>query len=261
MGNKWLVLIGAVLGLVAVAMTNMYISGVEDAQVARSYVKLAANVSYGKGDTINPENLEIVDLPEDFGPLSEVAVEFTPALEAWFNEKNITATQDIAAGSVLLYEHMMDTPEQRFAVMIREGYRAITIPVDTSSAVSYFVEPGSNVDVLATLSIPNPVPPSRDSLGPNGIAAAAGAAERLVTKTILQNISVLAVGQATTRGSYLGAAQSGYPTVTFEVTPEQAEILTFTLSQSDSGLNLVLRNPVDQAVTNIPEVDFSRLND
>lgn len=260
MGNKWLVLVGAVLGIVAVVMTNLYITGVEEAQVSRSYVKLAANVSYGKGETINPENLEIVDLPENFGPLSEVAVEFTPALEAWFNEKNITATQDIAAGSFLLYEHMMDTPEQRFAVMIREGYRAITIPVDTTSAVSYFVEPGSNVDVLATLSLPNLTQPRRDSLGSNGVAATAGAAERLVTKTILQNIPVLAVGQATTRGSYLGAAQSGYPTVTFEVTPEQAEILTFTLSQSDGGLNLVLRNPADQAVTNTREVDFNRLN-
>ena len=73
----------------------------------------------------------------------------------------------------------------------------------------------------------------------------------------MQNMLVLAVGQATSRNAYLDKGRS-YGSITLDVTPEEAEMLTFLMSenQSKSGFNLVLRNPVNTDEQEIDAVDW-----
>lgn len=85
-----------------------------------------------------------------------------------------------------------------------------------------------------------------------------GSRTRVVTRTFLQNVKVLAVGTATSAEGAVKAANT-YSHVTVEVTPAEAELLIFALGQSSGRLNLVLRNPADQAVEELPSVNWTRM--
>jgi pilus assembly protein CpaB len=106
-------------------------------------------------------------------------------------------------------------------IVIPEGMRALSIPVDQVVGVSGFVTTGTRVDVLLTIQPP-------------------GQTEN-ITQIILQNLSVLAAGQVYQRDD------EGKPVpvnvVTLVVTPEQAERLSLATSQG--RIQLALRNMLD----------------
>jgi Flp pilus assembly protein CpaB len=131
--------------------------------------------------------------------------------------------------------------------------------VSPQSAVAYFIEPGSRVDVLATfeqdattyegVSLPGAPRPVQQPVTTRTVS----------TKTILQNVKVLAVGRAATRGTYEDEAEGGFDTVTVEVTPLDSERLTFAVDEAGRRLTLVLRNPQDEATVEVPSASFSSL--
>ncbi|MBB5666161.1 Flp pilus assembly protein CpaB [Rhizobium leguminosarum] len=82
---------------------------------------------------------------------------------------------------------------------------------------------------------------------------------RVVTRTFLQNVKVLAVGAATTAEGAVTKANSTYNNVTVEVTPAEAEMLIFAMGQSNGSLNLVLRNPADNTVEELPSINWTRM--
>jgi pilus assembly protein CpaB len=104
---------------------------------------------------------------------------------------------------------------------IPQGMRAVSIRVDDVVAVAGFVGPGTRVDVLLTGS-----PMGRSDV---------------VTKTILQNVQVLAAGQKTQPDS------QGRPekvnVVTLLCSGEDSQKVT--LAANEGHLQLVLRNPTD----------------
>jgi Flp pilus assembly protein CpaB len=245
--SKKLLFVGIILAILTVVLINMRISQVEASQKKFAFLQLDTTAALAAGDTINLGNLKIVYLPEDFNSLSQTAVLDSAESRTWLAGRRVT--DDIASGSFLLYEHFADKPDTRFASKIGEDSRAVTIAVNSITAVAYFVEPGSTVDILGTIQEEIDV----DVGDPNYN----GETVRIVTKTILQNVPVLAVGSATTRGTYLRTdARRGYGTVTVEVTPLQAEILVFALGQVQSGLTLVLRNPANGETADLPSVGW-----
>lgn len=82
---------------------------------------------------------------------------------------------------------------------------------------------------------------------------------RVVTRTFLQNVKVLAVGAATTPEGAVTKANSSYNHVTVEVTPSEAEMLIFAMGQANGSLNLVLRNPADNSVEDLPSINWTRM--
>jgi pilus assembly protein CpaB len=106
-------------------------------------------------------------------------------------------------------------------ILIPEGMRAMSIPVDQVVGVAGFVIPQTRVDVLLTIQ-----PPGQNET---------------ITQIILQNLTVLTAGQAVQRND------AGDPitvnVVTLMVTPEQAERLSLATSQG--RIQLALRNMLD----------------
>ncbi|MEJ2006946.1 MAG: Flp pilus assembly protein CpaB [Acidobacteriota bacterium] len=104
------------------------------------------------------------------------------------------------------------------------GMRAVSIRVDDVVGVSGFAMPGTMVDVLATGQPQG----GNDSL----------------TRTVIQDVRVLAAGQAVEQD------KSGKPhtvgVVTLLVTPEQADKLT--MISTDSRIHLALRNTIDTKI-------------
>src|SRR6185503_19651440 len=112
------------------------------------------------------------------------------------------------------------------SVRIPESKRASSIDVNSVSGVSGFVLPGDRVDVLCTID--------------NAPGQQQGVA---ITKTILQNIEVVAAGVKTQTSK---SDPITVQTVTLIVEPKEAEDLT--LGMHEGRIHLVLRNPVDSEI-------------
>ena len=125
------------------------------------------------------------------------------------------------------------------AATIKEGMRACAVRVDEVVGVAGFVTPGMRVDVLVS-----GVPPGQQ-----------GNNQQTETHTILQNIEVLSAG------TDIQKDQEGKPqqvqVVNLLVTPEQAQILS--LASSQMHIQLVLRNPLDTKVEQVPETAMENL--
>lgn len=108
---------------------------------------------------------------------------------------------------------------------IPEGMRAISVAVNEVIGVAGFVTPGTSVDVLVTGMIPG--------------ATQAGA--QYVTRTILENVRVLAAGQKIEQDKD-GKPQT-VPVVTLLVTPKEAG--TLAMASTQGKIQLALRNTID----------------
>jgi len=111
------------------------------------------------------------------------------------------------------------------AATIPPGMRVCAVKVDDVVGVSGFVTPGMRVDVLISGLPPGPAPPTQ---GPK-------------VKTLLQNIEVKSAGTDIQKDA------EGKPhqvqVVNLLVAPDQAE--TLSLANSQTHIQLVLRNPLD----------------
>ena len=188
------------------------------------------------------------------GKVKEVAVEIQPVVVAavdlsWgtritnemlkkanFLKGSLTAgcfsDPDLVVGRVLIFPVKANEPifESRLAptevktggvaAVISPKKRAVAVKVDKVIGVSGFIHPGNRVDVLMTL--------------------ATGRTFNPMTKTILENILVLAVGSETKERKGLEEKSSPTDVITLEVTPEEAEKLA--LAATEGRLQLALRN-------------------
>ena len=121
------------------------------------------------------------------------------------------------------------------SMLVRTSMRAASLEVNYVSGVSGFVLPGDRVDVLVTV----------DPRNMN---------EDAVTRTVLQNIEVLAAGQKTEQ-------QDNKPitvqAVTLLVDPDGAE--TLALALHEGKIHLVLRNPDDQEETKVASLSTQEM--
>lgn len=116
---------------------------------------------------------------------------------------------------------------------IPEGMRALSVAVNDVVGVAGFVIPGTTVDVLVTGALPGKNSSNDD-----------------ITRTILENVRVLAAGQKVEQDRD-GKPQI-VPVVTLLVTPEDAGKLTMASTQGK--IQLALRNTIDAKVANPPPV-------
>jgi len=133
--------------------------------------------------------------------------------------------------------------------LITPGLRAISLALGGASAVSGMVQPKDNVDVLGTFAFPSQTIPGQ---------------METVTLTVLQDVTVLATGQTTSRQQLMGQRgrgrnSSGYSSVTLEVTPQESELLVFA-QQMKGSLTLALRHPSDVSwKQDLPSVNFDHI--
>jgi len=120
--------------------------------------------------------------------------------------------------------------------IISRGKRAMTIETDAESSLAGLLQPGNSVDVIVTIR------PDDQSNG------------KWLTETILQNIKVLAVGDAMNPASADADSKQKKKTsqtsrrktpVTLEVSPDESQRLALARSRGD--LHLVLRSDIDIA--------------
>ena len=127
----------------------------------------------------------------------------------------------IAAGEPISEGKVARPGDQGFlAAVLEPGMRAVTVPINTSSGVAGFVFPGDRVDLLLTAEIKN---------------ADDGSGKRFATETVLTKLRVLAMDQ---RVNDIENTPKVSKTITFEVTPKQAEMIAVADKLGQLSLSL-----------------------
>jgi pilus assembly protein CpaB len=143
-----------------------------------------------------------------------------------------TVRQSIVKNEPILEKMLADVKQgQGLAALLDEGLRAMAVEVNSVVGVAGFVQPGDFVDVITTMS---PDEETRRDLGRK--------ADK-ISKIILQNIKVLAVGEhLATQGREPVKVQ----VVTLAVTAEESERLA--LASQHGRIILTIRPRIDQQI-------------
>jgi Flp pilus assembly protein CpaB len=261
--TRWAVLISVVFGLAAAWLVFDYGQSLKREEAGVAYLQLKPSVDVASNSPVPAEALGSVVLPEAYADMSGFAIPDNLQNRTWLAGRD--ATRDIAGGSLLLYEHFSEAPTETFSGGISPGYRAMSLSVGPDTAVSFFIQPGSRVDIIGafkTVEYRNIDMPDHLKNNPNIDPTEASTPvpmESYVARTLAQNVRVLAVGGADSQRGYQQISDGGYGTITVEVTPRQAEELVFAMPQLEGKLSAVLRNPADGEIVDIPQVYWDDL--
>jgi len=170
---------------------------------------LIASETFEKGQRLNPNALTIHMMPQRYAPISALYPSDMGKFEGQLFAKTVYKG-DILLTSALDVHFALSNASTK----ITEGYRALSIPVDELSSLSYTIEPGDHIDLLTTLDMNDRQP---------------------TTMTLLQNISVLSTGQD---------MDGAYSAITLMVLPSEAPLIIHAMQQHT--LSVILRNPYDQ---------------
>jgi pilus assembly protein CpaB len=180
---------------------------------------VVATVNMGLAETITKDHVKVVLWPKASIPPGAI----TSVQQA----EGRVVRSSILAGEPLLDGKLASELSGRGGIMpmlVPEGQRAVTIRVDDAIRETGFILPNSRVDVLVSMP---------------GVT---GGGER-IAKTILQDVQVLASGQAVELRDNKPVQMT---TVTLALTPDKVERLT--LAQTEGRLFLVTRNLKDKAL-------------
>jgi pilus assembly protein CpaB len=219
-----LLLIAMILAAAAGGGVYLYLKGMPAAQAEgpKTVPVVVALKDMSFGTTLEEGHLRLVDFPESSIPAGSYT-----SLDSVLNQ---TTKVFVVAGEPILASKL-SAIGGGLSVRVPPTMRAMSLKVNDVTGVSGFVLPGDRVDVVVTV----------ENLGGTNIA---------VTKTVLQDLEVLAAGVKTeTRGGHNIDVQ----TVTVLLNPEGAEKLALGIHQGE--VHLALRNPVDHAVVASTKTD------
>lgn len=218
------VVIAGVLSLVIAAIASYslysYLKGQEakvQSAVATSKVVVAAQ-EIPTGSAINISQVKTVDWPQ--GALPQGAFSSPDQVAGRVTLDRLAAGEPVLDGKLVPKEGQTGILTYR----IPEGHRAMTVRVDDVAGVAGFITPGNKVDVVLTV---------RPTAG----------IQQPISKIVLQNVPVLATGQIIEHKKEKDEKPVVVPTVTMDVTPEDAEKLAIASTQGT--LQLVLRRAGD----------------
>ncbi len=128
----------------------------------------------------------------------------------------------IPAGSSVTTAMVGHPSDVGLPVRMAPGMRAVSVQIDKVKGISGLIEPGDRVDIIAQAPKTNAAPPP--------------------AATILRGVRVLAIGDSLEYSSATPSPQeANATTVTFEVTPKQADLLV--MADINTTLRLALRSP------------------
>lgn len=210
-----LLILSLIISAVAIWAAVQWVNRQVEKRTTTHTVKLVvASTNIIAGGHLSPELLKVVDWPAE----NHVAGSFSETQPLLNRITNVS----ISAGEPLLEQKLAPVGSKAgLSALITPGMRAVSVHVNDVAGVSGFALPGNHVDVMVNV---------QDDQG------------RMVSKIVLQQITVLAVAQdAAVKDDVKAKVVS---TVTLEVTPQQAEKLD--LARSVGSLSLVLLNQVDK---------------
>lgn len=227
MDKKRLVVGLAIAVVIAFALSALVYKTLKQASASKTVAMnqiVVASTPLQLGTRVDASNLRLIPWPSN----APVAGMFSRIEEC----TNRALMAPVAQNEPILESKL--APQQAGAGLpatIPDGMRALSVAVNEVVGVAGFVTPGTMVDVLVTGRI-------------------SGTGNENVTRTILENIRVLAAGQKIEQDRE-GKPQT-VPVITLLVTPADAAKLA--MAATEGKIQLALRNRIDPKVTDPPAV-------
>ena len=193
------------------------------------YEVLVADADLPAGSFVKPQHLRWQQWPTDDVPDTYVlkGARFEDEMVGAVVRRGIGEGYPITDGSVV-------KPGERgfLAAVLLPGMRAVSIPINSTSANSGLIFPGDRVDLILTQTL----------------YATDGETTRRVSETVLQNIRVIAMGSETSDEPGEGKNYEKAKTATVEVTPVVAEkvALLTELGKLSLSLRSLANNEAEQ---------------
>ena len=193
-------------------------------------VVIAARDLY-QGVKVAEADISLIEIPEAYAPKG--SFDSLDSVVGRIPRERVLANEFVR-------EERLSNPDEGVGLnaLVPQGQRAISINVKGGDAVSGFINPDNIVDILVTIT------------GDDEDAVSE-------THTVLQAVPVLAV-DARLKGDEVGKSSSKSanrlrPSVTFAVTPDQAEQVAHAEKQGD--INLALRNDLDRRLKHLDGIN------
>jgi pilus assembly protein CpaB len=230
-GGPFLIL-AIVLGLAAAAVVFLYLNQQSAANVTSRQTRpvVVAATDQPFGTKLERNMLKVVNYPKDSVPTNAYS-----SLDSVVGQ----TTKIFLASKEPVLASKLSTIGGGLSMMVRPNMRASSVTVNLVSSVSGFVVPGDKVDVLVTI----------DQTAQQQVAT---------TKTILQNVEVLAAGVKTEQRDQENKPNTDLQTITMLVDPAAAERMA--LAMHEGKIHLTLRNPEDaDTLAKIASIDTREL--
>jgi pilus assembly protein CpaB len=252
--QRWVLIAGVVVGLIAAILVFVVVTQAGGSDDNQSVV--VAKQDIPAQSRLIADVLEVKNMSAD-----EVAPEAFTARSQVVNR--ITA-EAITAGDQILPSMVSDRAGDSLAFTIAPGKRAVSIEVKESVTAGGNVQPGDQVDVVGIFALDQDADVNAVlavvAPGQEGVVTPLGT-DRNLTVTLLQDVTVLAVGQSLAKSEEETSTivtkpetdAEGRPkakSVTLEVTPEQAQLLA--LGDEYAVLRLSVRPFGDVGPLGIP---------
>jgi len=189
-----------------------------------------------RGELVGPETMAARAMPREFAPGGAI----TPA--RFDTVAGAKLQLPMKAGEPLFAASLVSVEAGPISSRIKPGIRAMTIVVDEVNSLSGMLQPGDHIDLMLSV---RPAP-------------AAGVMQPEITRTLMQDVAVMAVGrQSRASTNDEPANPRGYTSITVEVDPERAQKLV--VAQRSGKLTAVLRNPNDRMPVGDKRLDVNML--
>ena len=209
--------IALLLALLAAWVANRWVQGRAAPDATVPVVAAAVEIPYGF--KLEAAQVKLIDWPGNSAPQGAYS-----SIEQVIGR----VTMNKFYPDEILTEKRLSEHGNTLSGVIAKDYRAISVRVDDVVGVAGFILPGNKVDILATKT-------DRDT-------------NQATTRTLLQNIKVLAVDQEASPEKEKPAIVRA---VTLELKPDQAEIIVQAMQEGT--IQLTLRNPLDNNVADTIE--------
>jgi len=189
-----------------------------------------------RGERVGPDTMAVRSVPREYAPGGAVTPDGFDAVAG------ARLLLPMRSGEPLLPSAVVATDSGAISGRVRPGVRAMTIAVDEVNSLSGMLQPGDRIDLMLSVRLP----------GPGGIV------QPEVTRTVMQDVPVMATGRQSRAGSFDDApAGRPYTAITVEVNPDQAQRLV--VAQRAGKLTAVLRNPGDRRAVPERRLDLNAL--
>lgn len=205
----------------------------EEAKASKGQAVVVAATEVPIGTKLTPAHLKMIDWPKS-GIIPGSFFETRAVQER-------TTVRPLSPGEPILESKLMPkdgtTGTGIMTYLIPDGHRAVTVGINEVAGVAGFISPHNKVDLVLTV-----LPPGSTDPGST------------ISKIVLQNIPILATGQITEQKEGKPVV---VPTVTLDLTPEDAEKLI--IASSKGSLQLLLRGAKDTAPTETRGATISKV--
>ena len=258
MRKKLPLIIGIVLALVAAYLIKIYndqqrLVILEDAkkrlekiQAEQVPVMVAAR-DIPKGSPIDKDSVGVVIIPTPH--VQPQAASSLDRVSGMIAVVPISKGEQITLNKLMLAREV--TGGGSLAMSTPIGKRAVTISVDSISAVGGMIRPGDYVDVVAMVAVPVTTPEGKQ-------------ASQAAVVPLFQNTLVLAIGQETAalpqsaEGRYKKEEKRGEsPAITLALNPQETNLLAFV--QEQGKIRLSLRSPSDAKIESMQPASWDSL--